>query len=393
MRKTVLFFSIFVLFLVFACSKKPESEATVEIIDGVENVHNTGTPMNPDKSVSFEEELSVGGKEYDMLSRPILYIVDKEDRILISDMQDQAIKVFDSNGNFIQTIGRQGEGPGEFSYVGRMAFLPDGRLMVTDSRANRISLFDREGTYLNSHHWSERMGRLHSASDVNCIMSVTVFEESGDGMEGRKLFVKKFDFEGNEILTLGEFQTEEVKTHSESTSSGGVMMFGMSVPHSPHSIFIADQARERLYHCVNDVYMIEVFDFDGNVIRKIDRPYDALPFTGEDAKKFRSRYDNSKNEDVKKMVQGMSMPALKTITPQMRVDDAGNLWVETHEEREEENQVFTAYDIFNPDGYYEAKVWVDLKPEIFMNGKMYRFHTDEESGYMYVKRYRVVWNK
>jgi len=83
----------------------------------------------------------------------------------------------------------------------------------------------------------------------------------------------------------------------------------------------------------------------------------------------------------------------KTITPQMRVDDVGNLWVETHELREEEEKAFTAYDIYNPDGYYEAKVWVDLKPEIFMNGKMYRFHTDEESGYRFVKRYRIVWNE
>lgn len=48
--------------------------------------------------------------------------------------------------------------------------------------------------------------------------------------------------------------------------------------------------------------------------------------------------------------------------------------------------------IFNPDGYYEAKVWAVVKPEIFMNGKMYRFHTDEETGYRFVKRYRIVWN-
>ena len=393
MRKTFFILSIFVLFLVFACSKKPESKATVEIIDGVEHVHNTETPLHPDKSVTFEEELSVGGEAYDMLSRPMLYVVDEEGSIFISDVQDQAIKIFDSSGDFIQTIGRHGEGPGEFSSVGRMTFLPDGRLMVTDSRANRISLFDREGTYLGSHHWTERLGRVYCATDVDCVMTVYTFEEGKDPLAGRKLFIKKFDFDGNEILTFGEFQTEEMKIHTESTSSGGTMMMGISVPHSPHSIFIADQARQRLYHCVNNAYKIEVFSYDGKVIRMIDRPYELLPFTGEDAKKFRSQYDNSRNEGMKKMVQGMSMPAVKTITPQMRVDDAGNLWVETHEQREEEDKVFTAYDIFNPDGYYEAKVWVDQKPEIFMNGKMYRFHTDEETGYRFVKRYNIVWNK
>ena len=46
------------------------------------------------------------------------------------------------------------------------------------------------------------------------------------------------------------------------------------------------------------------------------------------------------------MVRGMPMPAIKTITPQMRVDDTGNLWVETHEQKEEEAIVFTVYENF-----------------------------------------------
>lgn len=393
MRRTVIIFSIFVLCLTFACNKKSDSEASVEIIDGIEYVHNTETPLNPDKSVVFEEELSIGGEEYDMLSRPMLYMVDKEGRIFVSDMQDQAIKVFDTNGDFIQTIGRQGEGPGEFASVGRMTFLPDGRLMVTDSRMNRLSLFDREGTYIDSLHWTERLGRVYYATNEDCVMTVYEIPEGKDPLERRKLFIKKFDFEGNEILNFGEFQTEKMKIQTESTSGGGTMMFGISVPHSPQSIFIADQTRQLLYHCVNDAYLIEIFDREGKVIRKIDRPYEALPFTGEDAKKFRSQYENSRNEGLKKMVQGMSMPAIKTVTPQMRVDDSGNLWVETHEEKEEGDRTLTAQDIFNPDGFYEAKVWVDVKPEMFVNGKMYRFHTDEETGYRYVKRYRVVWSE
>jgi hypothetical protein len=390
MRRILFVFGLSVLLIPFACSKKPESAASVEVIDGIEYVHNSGTPLHPEKSVTFEEELSIGGEEYEMLSQPMLFIVDKEGRIFISDYQDQAIKVFDSNGDFIQTIGRRGEGPGEFSSVGRMTFLPDGRLMVTDSRANRISFFDPEGNFLGSHHWTDRLGRVYYATDTDCVMSVYTFEESKDPMAGRKLFVKKFDFDGNEILSFGEFQIEETKTHTESSSGGTVMVMGISVPHSPHSIFIADQARQRLYHCVNDEYLIDVFDENGKAILRIDRPYEPLPFTSDDAKEFRSQYENSKNEGLKKMVQGMALPAVKTITPQMRVDDRGNLWVETYERKEEEGKVFTAYNIFNPDGYYEAKVWVDVKPVTFMNDKMYCFYTDEETGYRFVKRYRVI---
>lgn len=231
-----------------------------------------------------------------------------------------------------------------------------------DSMVMRLNLFGPEGTYLTSYHWTHRPGRLLYATDSNCVMAKYVFGEGKDVMTERKLFVKKFDFEGNEILNFGEFRTEEMKTHTESRSGGGGIILGISVPHSPHSIFAADQESQRLYHCVNDEYMIEVFDHDGNVIRRIDRPYEPLPFTSEDAKKFRSRYEDRGSEGLKKMVQGMAMPAVKTVTPKMLVDDLGNLWVEMYEQREEEENVFTAYDIFNPDGYYEAKVWVDEKP-------------------------------
>jgi hypothetical protein len=391
MRRTLFIFSIFVLFLVFACNKKPESEASIEIIDGIEHVHNTRTPLHPDKSVTFEEELSIGGEEYEMLFRPQRFIVDQNEIIYIMDYQDQAIKVFDSNGEYIRSIGKKGEGPGEFTFVGHLTVLLDGRLLVMDSEARRISLFDSDGKYIEGHHWTERPGRLNYATDSTCLLTVYTFE--GDKpLEGRRLFVKEFDFQGNEIRSFGEFKIEETKIHKVKRGEVVISVL-IYTPFSPHSIFAADPVRKYLYHCVNDQYMLEVFDHDGKVIRRFDRPYEPLPFTSKDAEEFYSRYDSRSMESLKKMVRGMSMPAVKTITPKMLVDDVGNLWVETHEQREEEDKVFTAYDIFNPDGYYEAKVWVDLKPEIFMNGKMYRFHTDEETGYRFVKRYNIVWNE
>jgi len=89
----------------------------------------------------------------------------------------------------------------------------------------------------------------------------------------------------------------------------------------------------------------------------------------------------------------MPMPKLKTTTPYMLVDDLGNLWVETHEKKEEEDRIITAYDIFNKDGYYEAKVWLDKRPSLFVKGKMYKMEIDKESGYIFIKRYRAIWSE
>jgi hypothetical protein len=74
------------------------------------------------------------------------------------------------------------------------------------------------------------------------------------------------------------------------------------------------------------------------------------------------------------------------------VDDDGNLWVKTFEEREEEGRTLSAYDIFNHEEYYDARIWGHLTPVVIDKGKMYRMETDEETGIRSLKRYRVVWN-
>lgn len=389
MKKSLFVFLILTISLIFACRKKSESIASVEVIDGIEFVHNTSMPLHPNKTVAFEEDLSIGGEEYNMLFQPRSFIVDKNENIYITDYQDQSIKVFDPKGEYIHTIGRKGEGPGEFSFIGYLTFLPDGRLMVMDLEARRISLFDSDGKYIEGYHWAERPGGLIYATDSTCLLTVYTFERN-KSLEDRKLFVKEFDFKGNEINSFGEFKIEESKIYSERRGEASISMM-IYCPYSPHSIFAADPMRQYLYHCVNDEYKIEIFDKDGKVIRRFDRPYKPLPFTSHDAQEFYSRFESRPMEGLKKMVREMSMPRVKTISSRMIVDNFGNLWVETYERKEEENRIFLAYDIFNSEGYYEVKVWLDLKPEFFTKGKMYRIYTDKGTGYQYVKRYRINW--
>jgi hypothetical protein len=388
MRKGVFIFSLIVFMILSACSKKPENATRVEIIDGIKYIHNTEIPLHPNKTVVFEEDLSIGGEDDEgniILFRPMRFLVDQNENIYITDSQDQVIKVFDPDGRYMRTIGAKGEGPGEFSFISYQTFLPDGRLLVMDSRSIRISLFNSSGEFLVSHQWKKQLGMLQFATDSSCIVAEYFFE--GDNpIEDRRLYIKEYDFRGNEIRSFGEFIPPEMKIHVEKN-----IAFGISTPHSPQSIFASDQKRQCLYHCLNDKYNIEVFDKDGQVFKKMDRPYEPIPFTSKDAEEFRARYENGRH--TKKFAKAMAMPKIKTITPRMLVDDLGNLWVQTHEQKEEEDRDFTAYDIFNADGYYEANIWIDKSPSLLMKGKMYRMETDEETGYRFLKRYRVIWTE
>jgi len=63
--------------------------------------------------------------------------------------QQGEIRMHDESGAFIRTVGRHGEGPGEFDRVGQMAIVGD-TLWVLDHGQYRFSYFDLAGNYLGS---------------------------------------------------------------------------------------------------------------------------------------------------------------------------------------------------------------------------------------------------
>ena len=54
--------------------------------------------------------------------------------VYVLDLQAQHVRVFDSLGVYVETLGRRGEGPGEFTEAEAIAALPDGRACGARSR-------------------------------------------------------------------------------------------------------------------------------------------------------------------------------------------------------------------------------------------------------------------
>lgn len=386
-RSSLVMLLVFVVF--WSASYKSqiqETDAFVEVIDGVECIHNTEIPLHPDKTVAFEEDLSISGEDQDgniILFEPRLLLVDDNEKIYISESKDQVIKVFDSDGKYIKTIGAKGSGPGEFQMIAYLAITKDGKLIVMDRRARRTSFFDTSGQFLKSFQWQTDYYNFILMRSSSYIISEIVY---GTDRQFQELFVKEIDFNGKEIRSYGQFTPEEPKIIRKGNSSHYI-----SLPVSPHSVFAGDQDRGLLFHCLNSKYIIGVYDTSGKLFRKIDLPYSPVPFTNKDAKEYRAIYENSPDEIVREEVKTMKMPKVKNIVSMMYVDDERNLWVRTNESKREEDKILTAFDIFNSDGYYFAKVWIEFIYFIFKKGKMYRMDTDQETGYQTLKRYKVIW--
>ena len=105
---------------------------------------------------SFEES----GDEEMAFHRPKMIEIDKSEKHYIIDSFNYRVQVFDSNGRFLYTIGREGQGPGEFSLPNGIAIDENKQLIISDAFNRRIQLFDSTGHFINSFNLIDRIGNI-----------------------------------------------------------------------------------------------------------------------------------------------------------------------------------------------------------------------------------------
>ncbi len=100
--------------------------------------------------------------------------------VYVAEVQATEIRVFSPSGDRIRTVGRGGEGPGEFSRPGVIGLLGD-TLWVRDSNRGRIFWFGPDGTLL---HETPRVTIPVDTDVPGMTLQVTVGHPREDGLIG-----------------------------------------------------------------------------------------------------------------------------------------------------------------------------------------------------------------
>ena len=85
-------------------------------------------------------DMRIDGNTEDLVPVTGVY-VSRDGFVALAQAQDATVKLFDRNGKLVSRLGRRGEGPGEFSALGRGGWIGDS-LWISDPRLARISFFD-----------------------------------------------------------------------------------------------------------------------------------------------------------------------------------------------------------------------------------------------------------
>ena len=252
----------FILSLVFflACCKSEKWKGRVYAEGEVTVVENKGSGLwdkETEEKIMFKEDLLLGveeGEDYLMFYGLRNVAVDSELNIYILDGGNHRLLKFDREGNFLWSVGRKGQGPGEFQYPGKVVITNSENVAVLDSRS--IHFFDSQGKYQRSIKIGKSFRNVTFLPDGR--LFVNLFPRGQPGIaaeyyspEGE--FLEKFPDE----YRYGPKMSPNL---GASIGGGDFQLLG-----------------DKVYLSIPDRYEIREYDLEGKILRKVKRDIKFKP--------------------------------------------------------------------------------------------------------------------
>ena len=103
------------------------------------------------KPRQFRPVLSFGqqGSSYGMLNKPWGVAVNKRDEIAVTEVGNNRVQIFSSDGTYLRSFGWKGNKHGELNYPAGIALDENNNTIVVDNVNHRVQLFSEQGEYLS----------------------------------------------------------------------------------------------------------------------------------------------------------------------------------------------------------------------------------------------------
>lgn len=364
----------FGLILGIACQKQKTSwKGTIETKDGATIVKNPKDPIYDDPVLELTEDLVIKGSEEieeQMFQNINTLDVDEEGHLYILDEQAGNIKVFDQDGGFTKTIGRKGQGPGEFGMPISLFLSQQNQIIVNDMGQRKVQYFDKEGNYLKEFSIADKFlffGPMIT-SNGDLIVTYTIPQEKPATV------LQKFSPEFELILTFASIPMDTPPVINIFVARS-LTSLRWTVTYNDEIIW-AD--------IKNPEYELRFFDTDGKLKRIITRDYDPISITTDDKDRLMEQTFGDNPTDQWDVRFPDNYPPFSGFS----FDDIGHLFVKRYEK--EADEVGNLYDIFDSEGKYIAQMRFKMNPMIWKKGHLYTIEEDEE-GFKVVKRYKINW--
>ena len=176
----------------------------------------------------------------------------------------------------METLGRRGRGPGEFSRAEAVALLPDGRLVVRDPGNAALEVFVPGTT--ETERWRYNVGGLHSLTPLYTDASGRTYLYTRDlSRTDFAMHIVVFGPDGTQVDTLPV--PSSTYEPAEVTAEQGPSSVGYYVPFSPELHWTVHPSGHFL-SSVSTEYRIDLGRDDG--VLRIERAADPVPVHEEE---------------------------------------------------------------------------------------------------------------
>ena len=260
----------------------------------VNGEHVSGSPFTVQvKPRLYKPVLSFGGEgsSAGTFNRPWGVAVNEHNEIAVTDVGNNRVQIFKSDGTHLRSFGSKGDQEGEFKYPSGIAYLNNGNMVIADSGNNRLQIFTEQGDYLpqiggkgNLDHQFNYPWGLSVDSDGNIIVAdsnnklIKIFTPSGQFLRkfgGEYLLVDPFHCIQKDqyfiVSDNGDHCIKVFNTEGDFLYKFGNIGKGDGEFVEPYCLSV-DKA-EHLMVCdyANDI--VQVLDLSGKFITKIRVPY------------------------------------------------------------------------------------------------------------------------
>ncbi|MFB6098945.1 MAG: 6-bladed beta-propeller, partial [Salinibacter sp.] len=260
---TVLLLGLLSVLLVAGCGGEDESHSTWTIQEG---------------ALTLERNLLAGDDEPYFFGEIADVAVRGDGRIYVADEGAAQVKVLAPDGTFQDTIGREGEGPGEFRRISEVVIPRSDSLYALDGYRGRVSVFGPRGDFAYALARNETKG----PNDMMVLEKTPGFvfvyaPGSRQVIENDARYTVRLARAGGEAGdTL--FTAPPYRMAVKELDRG---MLLAHIPFARDSHF-ALGPDEHVHYARSDSLSVTIYDLTGRTVGTVDIPFEPVPVTDAD---------------------------------------------------------------------------------------------------------------
>ena len=328
-------------------------------------IDNGDKPANGRRIQQTEEMWRIGGidDEENLLGLIQNVVADEQGNLYMLDTQLIEVLVYGPDGQYLKSLGNEGDGPGELRRPRGVVLLPDGTVGLMQGFPGRIVKVDRDG------------------------LPAGELRPGGDPVDGGFFALRKAVAAGSHLVMSGASITRDDEKRTarnfvmsyDAVGAGRTEYFHMTNIREmasdrrdetsgffPDSWALSQDGRVWIPPFRND-YHIDVYEADGTLQRTITRKYESYRRSDLEMEQRRTSMTprGGRNRRTWNVVVE---PTMRDIM-QMHVDNEDRLWVLTSRgAHPDEPGIHSVWDVFDAEGRFDQEVAVACEGVAIQDG-------------------------